>query len=639
MKGMMVLIPQGCGCIIGCTLVRPLQEAWEITLLRRCDMWADIIKLRQFLQLPWILLGDFNVPFSNTDKIGERPVTSKNTNLYYDRVHEIEVHDLKKKGLWYTWTNRVVGQRGIMVKLDRVLVSGDWTKLFPDAEAACLPTASSDHGPCVITLYYGNPMYTICRKLKGLKKLLRQWAKSRVGNTHHKVLQARDHLEQVQFEFSVLDWFTRLWELEKNEYWGYIRNCGTEGNLHGILVGREVLPDGILYASRESHYSVFKAARMYRMECVKVDTLVSRKIDCKDFRTKLVLNKDKPAILNVNIGATVKGAVDALDLLAFWFCANVVFVVYYINVVIVIIVSYKSDFFFHFRMLPPSRSMSSSSNPMEQSPIPSPIHAGGSHEHFDTSGGGSSKTKIQLRFSLLGHVVGKNSTKFMSHFGSLVREHIPPYYPNWPIIPLKSKDTVWDMICKEYVLPQASKRKLIRLANTIWKNEKNETYDECDTDDERKKNRPKKTKPEDWVRFVNLTSTEEVKASRERNKINRSKMVTQHDRDESGIKFQMVQAEEVGQMLRPCRSRQGSQTPPRVKQSSTGNLLRRLRYKVREISSSLCSCDHAQIKKLCDAHHDGGYRKWDQDPILEYDRENGTIRLGRAKRHQRQRLQ
>ena len=43
-----------------------------------------------------------------------------------------------------------------------------------------------------------------------------------------------------------------------------------EGNLHGILVGRENLPDGILYASKETHYSVFKAARMYRMDAVSV---------------------------------------------------------------------------------------------------------------------------------------------------------------------------------------------------------------------------------------------------------------------------------------------------------------------------------------------------------------------------------
>ncbi|RZR72832.1 hypothetical protein BHM03_00017558 [Ensete ventricosum] len=68
---------------------------------------------------------------------------------------------------------------------------------------------------------------------------------------------------------------------------------------------RECFPDGILYASKESHYSVFKAARMYRMQCVKVDTLTSGEIDCIDFRAKLLDHKDKPAILNVNIGEPV----------------------------------------------------------------------------------------------------------------------------------------------------------------------------------------------------------------------------------------------------------------------------------------------------------------------------------------------
>ncbi|KAI3854817.1 hypothetical protein MKX03_004210 [Papaver bracteatum] len=70
-----------------------------------------------------------------------------------------------------------------------------------------------------------------------------------------------------QFQVGVLDWFARLWEIETHEYWGYVSNGGTEGNLYGILVGREAFPDGVLYASKDSHYSVFKAARMYRMKC------------------------------------------------------------------------------------------------------------------------------------------------------------------------------------------------------------------------------------------------------------------------------------------------------------------------------------------------------------------------------------
>lgn len=63
-----------------------------------------------------------------------------------------------------------------------------------------------------------------------------------------------------------------------------------------------MFPDGILYASKESHYSVFKAARMYRMECEKIGTLVTGEIDCTDFKNKLFPHKDKPAIINVNIG-------------------------------------------------------------------------------------------------------------------------------------------------------------------------------------------------------------------------------------------------------------------------------------------------------------------------------------------------
>lgn len=44
-----------------------------------------------------------------------------------------------------------------------------------------------------------------------------------------------------------------------------------------------------------------------------VNTLATGEIDYEHFRTRLQANKDKPAIVNVNIGTTVKGAVDDLD--------------------------------------------------------------------------------------------------------------------------------------------------------------------------------------------------------------------------------------------------------------------------------------------------------------------------------------
>jgi hypothetical protein len=57
-----------------------------------------------------------------------------------------------------------------------------------------------------------------------------------------------------QFEVAVIDFFANLWKIDKSDYWGYVTTCGTEGNLHGILLARECHPDGILYSSRETHY-------------------------------------------------------------------------------------------------------------------------------------------------------------------------------------------------------------------------------------------------------------------------------------------------------------------------------------------------------------------------------------------------
>ncbi|RZC68795.1 hypothetical protein C5167_032936 [Papaver somniferum] len=135
-----------------------------------------------------------------------------------------------------------------------------------------------------------------------------------INNCGDPFIESSYAVHSRQFEVSVLEWFARLWGIENHEYWGYITNGGTEGNFQGILLGREAFPDGILYASEDSHYSVFKAARMYRMKCVKVNTLISGEIDYADFKAKLLRNKNNPAIVNVNIGTTVKGGVDNLDL-------------------------------------------------------------------------------------------------------------------------------------------------------------------------------------------------------------------------------------------------------------------------------------------------------------------------------------
>jgi histidine decarboxylase len=136
-----------------------------------------------------------------------------------------------------------------------------------------------------------------------------------VNNLGDPFVESNYGVHSRKFEIGVLEWFARVWDIEVDDMWGYVTNCGTEGNLHGILTGREVLPDGILYCSRATHYSVPKASRMYRMPLCLVDTLEGGEIDCVHLRRCLAEGKaaGKPAIINVNVGTTVKGAVDPLD--------------------------------------------------------------------------------------------------------------------------------------------------------------------------------------------------------------------------------------------------------------------------------------------------------------------------------------
>lgn len=149
-----------------------------------------------------------------------------------------------------------------------------------------------------------------------------------INNLGDPFIESNYGVHSRDFEVAVLEWFADLWRLPRAEMWGYITACGTEGNLHGLLLGREVLqPFGepVLVASRESHYSVFKAARMYRMPVAAVATQPSGELDYDDLlRTLQALRADhggvdkgngecSQVVLNLNIGTTVRGAVDDVD--------------------------------------------------------------------------------------------------------------------------------------------------------------------------------------------------------------------------------------------------------------------------------------------------------------------------------------
>lgn len=112
-------------------------------------------------------------------------------------------------------------------------------------------------------------------------------------------------------ERQVLEYFADLWGIDNNAIWGYITNGGTEGNIQGLYVGREVLGDSaIFYTSEESHYSIFKIARLLKLNLKIIKSCENGQIDYHDFESQLLENKNAPCLINLNLGTTMKGAID-----------------------------------------------------------------------------------------------------------------------------------------------------------------------------------------------------------------------------------------------------------------------------------------------------------------------------------------
>lgn len=116
-------------------------------------------------------------------------------------------------------------------------------------------------------------------------------------------------IESKQFEREVIKYFGQLFGLD--EAWGYVTSGGTIGNMFGIILGRETLPDAKLYFAVSSHYSLVKAGGFFRIETIQIMANAGQEMNYKDLYEKL--DPNVPAIINANIGTTFEGAVDDID--------------------------------------------------------------------------------------------------------------------------------------------------------------------------------------------------------------------------------------------------------------------------------------------------------------------------------------
>ncbi len=117
-------------------------------------------------------------------------------------------------------------------------------------------------------------------------------------------------LNTHELEREVVAEFARLTRAPTDGWWGYVTSGGTEGNMYGLYVAREMFPEGICYFSEDTHYSVAKILRLQHMRNIMIKSQPDGQIDYTDLRETLRIHRDVPPIIFANIGTTMKGATD-----------------------------------------------------------------------------------------------------------------------------------------------------------------------------------------------------------------------------------------------------------------------------------------------------------------------------------------
>lgn len=113
-----------------------------------------------------------------------------------------------------------------------------------------------------------------------------------------------------EFERDVVAFFADVLRAPKDNWWGYVTNGGTEGNLYGLYLAREMMPKGIVYYSQETHYSVAKNLHFLGMRSIMIRSQPNGEIDYDDLRSVMNIHRDAPPIIFANIGTTMTEARD-----------------------------------------------------------------------------------------------------------------------------------------------------------------------------------------------------------------------------------------------------------------------------------------------------------------------------------------
>ncbi|XP_026450516.1 uncharacterized protein LOC113350588 [Papaver somniferum] len=210
---------------VGEVLVTGIHAAC-LTVDRR-ELWEELLKINK-MQLPWLVLGDFNTILSCDEKVeGRSPLRLSMTN-FNNCLDHCGLLQAPKSGIQFSWCNNRVGKKRILCDLDKAFFNAKWLELYASWRYKVGVKGVSDHGALMGSTtdirkpqnipfryqpiwtshpkflqflkqsweeeYNGNHVFSFMSKLKRFKISVKKWNWEVFGDLRIKVKETEDEV-------------------------------------------------------------------------------------------------------------------------------------------------------------------------------------------------------------------------------------------------------------------------------------------------------------------------------------------------------------------------------------------------------------------------------------------------------------
>lgn len=116
----------------------------------RDELFDHLCLLRSHINVPWVLLGDWNEILHHSEVSGGSFYMSRAQRLA-NMMPSCGFMDLDIVGGFFTWRKNVIHGRHVRKRLDRCMADVDWRLMFQHALVEVLNHHNSDHNPLLLS--------------------------------------------------------------------------------------------------------------------------------------------------------------------------------------------------------------------------------------------------------------------------------------------------------------------------------------------------------------------------------------------------------------------------------------------------------------------------------------------------------